>query len=86
MINYRDESRKAYGTQRENLTLEQLNTGALLRIADATEKACADREALERQLKQLRQRHASTLSELSTEKRRTAALRGVINRMKREQE
>jgi phage shock protein A len=35
---YKEESRKKWGTdQEEALTLDQINTGAVLRIADATE-------------------------------------------------
>lgn len=35
---YRQESRIDYGTTDENMTLEQIQTGAILRIADAAEK------------------------------------------------
>lgn len=37
--NYRDESRKQWGvTQNGSLDIEQINCGAMLRIADAVEK------------------------------------------------
>ena len=35
---HRQESRIDYGTTDENMTLEQIQTGAILRIADAAEK------------------------------------------------
>lgn len=82
---FREGSRKDYGVDSEDngLTLKQLNTGALLRIADATEKMCLDREKLERDYQYMRDSRDRYRTQLDTERRRSAALRGVIARMKR---
>jgi|SRR5690625_310104 len=83
--NYRQQSRDVqWGcNQAGNLTLEQINAGSLLRIADATEKMCMDRQKLERDYKYMRESRDRYLHLLESERRRNSALRGVITRMKR---
>ena len=51
---YREQSRDDWGTSSSILNLDQIKTGALLRIADATEKMCLDREKLERDYRFMR--------------------------------
>ena len=81
---YREYSRVDWGDEEGlGLSLEQINTGAILRIADACEKMCQDRESLERRLKWMGEDRDRTHARLETELRRNAALRGVITRMKR---
>lgn len=80
---YKQFSRTNWGmAEGNNPTLEQINTGAIQRIADACEKMCQDRESLERQVKYAREDRQRFADLLNTERRRTAALRGVIKRMK----
>lgn len=81
---YKDATREVdWGcTSDGGLTLRQINAGALLRIADAVEKSCADREQLERRVKWLTEERDGLIRALNTERRRSAALRGVIARMK----
>jgi hypothetical protein len=83
---YRDESRKDYGKillESENLTLEQLQTGALLRIADAAEKLAASYDTLwnERDFQEGRAKHAH--ERLAKAQRSNRALRGYLKRLKR---
>lgn len=81
---YKTESRIDWGTSKEGgLTLEQINTGAILRIADATEKMAqrhtdliSRNEYLDSYVKRLE-------ASIQTKDRQINALRGHINRMKR---
>lgn len=85
--NYRQQSRDVnWGirSDRDGLSLEQINTGSLLRIADATEKMCLDREKLERDYKYMRDERDRYRDLYCKEYRRNAALRGVITRLKRQ--
>ncbi len=84
---YRDESRINYGkTQDSSLSIEQLNCGSLMRIADATEKMCADREKLERDYKYMRNNRDEWRQRAEAAERSNAALRGVITKTKRNKE
>lgn len=80
---YKDVSRINWGSEQENFSLDQINTGALLRIADAAEKMA------ERHTELIRQRdyfegEAKRLR-LIREKleRSNASLRGHLKRAKR---
>lgn len=84
---YRDESRVDYGRHKDandGMTEDELKVGALLRIADATELMARDRVQMEAALDYNRRRKEELSAQLATERRRTAALRGVIARMKRD--
>lgn len=81
---YRDESRKNWGTN-ALLDREQIQLGAILRIADATEKMCRDREELERKYQNMRASRDRYQEALEAERRKNAALRGVITKLKRKQ-
>lgn len=84
---YKDESRVNWGTNDEGaLRLEQINTGAMLRIADATEamaknhvKLIADHDMYERWYKT---EHAAVLRL----QRRVSAYKGQITKLKRAKE
>lgn len=81
---YRDESRKNWGnTDSGNLTIQQINTGALLRIADASEAMAKNHNDLISTVAYWRGR-AERAEQCSARLARTvAALRGVITKMRR---
>lgn len=80
---YREESKKDYGiTDDGNLRLDQLNCGSLLRIADACEKMCIDRENLERNCKDITSNRDYWKSYSKELERKIAALKGHITRLK----
>jgi hypothetical protein len=79
---YRDESRKNFGKPDGNIDREDLNTGALLRIADATETIAKNYDALLRAKQFLETRRIELSAEVRAKDRRIASLRGVITRMK----
>ena len=84
---YRKESRTDWGAETDqNISREQIELGALLRIADATELMCKDREKLERDYKYMRESRGAYRAALEVERRRSAALRGVITKMKKAQQ
>ncbi len=82
--NYKDDSRKNWGTSdARNLSDDEIKLGAILRIADATEamaknhvQLMAQRDAFERSAKY----HQSRAARLD---RSNAALRGVITKLKK---
>ena len=80
---YRDESRKDWGTKQDGkLTLEQINTGALLRIADATEAMAKEYNRLIGENEYLQKRHRNQLAELERLRNQNRGLRGAITRLK----
>lgn len=79
----RDESRVNYITGEGPATLEQINAGSLMRIADSVETLAKDRDQLERRLKFYQDKSERLEWDLDTERRRSAALRGHITRIKR---
>ena len=81
---YKDESRKNWGTD-GRVGLEEIQLGAILRIADAAEKMCRDREELERKYQNMRAGRDRYREYLEAERRKNAALRGVITKLKRKQ-
>lgn len=78
----RENSKVAHTTGHPN-NVNHINAGSLQRIADACEMMCRDRENLERAKAFHQHRAESYWDALQTERRRNAALRGVITRMKR---
>ncbi len=85
-----ERSRGEINTNGWTPTVEEVQLGALQRIAAAAERSAAAAEKscqhvadLERWLKQAREQRDSYGRQLDSERRRTAALRGVITRMKR---
>lgn len=79
---YREESKGNYGTSNEILTIEQLNTGAMLRIADATEKMASNYSRMESELKWYKERYDEKNKEIKRLDRVIAALRGHLTRAK----
>ncbi len=81
---YRKESRKDYGQEAEGgLCLDQIRTGALLRIADATELVAKRYQDLIDERDRCKLRLEEKEQSLAAEHRRVIALRAVITRMKR---
>lgn len=80
---YIEESKKGWYRIDGTPTTEQLAFGCLQRIAAATELSCKDREKLERDYAYMRKERDRYMARLDTEKRRTAALRGQITKLKR---
>ena len=84
--NYREESRKNYGNdfeEREGVSVEQLNAGSLMRIADATEMMAKDRVRMENDLEYYKRRLKEKEVDVKHLARSNAALRGHIGRLKR---
>lgn len=83
---YREESRRDYGCSVEPnaaITLDEVKIGAILRIADAAEKM-AQRYSELLSSKEYWEGRARTVEiALNTERRRVAALRGYLKRIKK---
>lgn len=81
---YRDESRANWGTTSESpLTLEQINAGALLRIADAAELMVRRHTELIAQRDYYKGRAEAEAGYARTLGRRVAALKGQITKLKK---
>lgn len=77
----RGQSREEFTT--DSKTLEDLKTGAILRIADACEKMCINRERLERELKSARD-YIGELRDVRDSRNKTiSSLRGQITKLKK---
>lgn len=86
-LNYREESRKQYGitpeSESKGVTLEQLQVGALLRIADATELMAKNFLALQAENKRLQESLNYWRAEHGELSKRYSAQKGVITKMKK---
>lgn len=82
--NYREESRnKGWGTDSEgNLTADQLQLGAVLRIADATEAMAKRHTELIRERDNFERMYRDASRRAEHYRRSNAGLRGVITRLK----
>lgn len=80
---FREESRTNFGTNDEKLSLEQVNTGAFLRMADAMEKMAGNYTKLENDLKWYQKNYPEKNAEIVKLKHSNAALRGHIKRLKK---
>ena len=82
--NYREESQKIWGSSEgAQLNIEQINCGAILRIADATEKMASNYIALENDYKWMKSSKESWRREAERLRKSNAALRGHLNRLKK---
>lgn len=79
---FREDSRINWGSDRGGRTLDQINCGALLRIADATEKVAARHTELIQERDYWEQRYLAVDAERNKLFRSNAALRGYIKRLK----
>lgn len=82
--NYRDASKENWGTKEENLTLEQINTGCLMRIADASEKMATNYIKLENDYKYMKERRDYYEKKYNEAQRKISALKGVITKIKKQ--
>ncbi len=80
--NYKDQSRINWGTTSETLTLEQINTGAILRIADATESMAKNYTQMERDLKYYKELSERRGESLIKSHRLVSSLKGHLTRHK----
>lgn len=80
---YKEQSRLNWYTEDEKLSLEQINTGALLRIADATEKMASNYIALQNDRDYYKRRYQEEQASKERMSRRINALKGVITKMKK---
>lgn len=78
---FKAESKRDYWTD-QPITDAQLQLGAVMRIADATEKMAASYDKLRADRDYWKERCLRSEQRLDTERRRTAALRGVLKRKK----
>lgn len=85
MPTIKDASRGNYSTQTDAPTWQEVRDGALLRIADATEKMAQRHTELMRERDYYEQLANSRAEHIRRLERSNAALRGVIARMKRAQ-
>ena len=83
---YRDESRKNYGMKVDEDTsasCDALQTGALLRIADAIETLAKSREQLEIERDRYKRWYARECDKSAHLSARIVGLKGYINRLKK---
>ncbi len=87
-LNLRDESRKQYHTETdaESLNRDGLRTGALLRIADATERMALRHTELIDQRDRYERYWEEARRTIEARDRTIAALRGQITKLKRRME
>ncbi|MFD1770835.1 hypothetical protein [Sphingobacterium suaedae] len=84
---YRDESRKSWGYDDQDgrsgtLNIDRIQLGAILRIADATEKMSADRVRLERDLDFYKRQSKSKSEEIDALRRSRASYVGKLRATK----
>lgn len=80
MSDFREDSKKCWTS---STSVEHINAGSLQRIADAMELSCKNREKLERDYANMRRWRDEAKACSERLARSNAALRGVINRMKK---
>lgn len=81
---YREHSKTDWGTDGKP-NLEQIQAGAILRIADATEKMASNYVRMESDLAMYKRRYNDEKAVTARLQRSNNALRGHINRMKKQQ-
>jgi len=79
----REGSRRNWHINTDGLNVGQIQLGAILRIADATEKMCLDREKLERDYRYMRNNRDFYRNLYEKERRRSAGLKGYVGRLKK---
>lgn len=83
---YRTESRASWGAHcddGQNITSEQLQTGALLRMADATEKMATNYTWLQAEKERYERYYKQEAEKNSKLRKRIAGLQGVITKLKK---
>jgi len=83
-LSYKEHSKRNWGvSESSNLSLEQINTGAILRIADATELMAKDRLRMENDLAWYKKRYDELRAENKRLANRINGFQGYIKRIKR---
>ena len=82
MANYRELSKQEWGSG-QSATAEQLQLGAIQRIADATEKMASNYTAMERELATYKRWHAENQATIASIVRSNNALRGHLKRLRK---
>ena len=84
---YREESRIDWGTREGGtpLSLDQIQAGALLRIADASEKMAQNYQGLLDERNRLRRSISAVREDRNHLRHRIAGYKAAITRMKRQQ-
>lgn len=80
---YRQVSKVDYGTSADTVSLDQINTGSFLRIADSMEKMAANHVALVDERDRLKRWYEDERARNQKWSRRYAALQGHFNRLKK---
>lgn len=82
---YRQESKTDWGTNDNSsqLTLDQINSGALLRIADATELMASNYTQLQAEAEKYKRWYKEQYEDGKRMAKRISTLQGVITRMKK---
>jgi hypothetical protein len=83
---YRKESKTDWGTtipESDNLNLDQIQTGAILRIADAAEAMSYNFVQMQNDLEMYKRWYTECRQSKERMARRISALQGVITRMKK---
>lgn len=84
---FKEESRKEWGQaipDNDNISNELIQLGAILRIADATEKMCADRVKLEKDLEWFKKECRQLNEEIAKLRRSKASYIGKLRKAKSE--
>lgn len=79
---YRDHAKINYGTTEGKPTLEQINTGCLLRIADSVEIMSGNYLQMQSDLEYYKKRYSENGARISKLEKSNAALRGHIKSLK----
>lgn len=82
-LSYKEQSRSNWGSNSGGLTLDQIQAGAVLRIADAVEKMAQRHTELIAQRDNFERRLRSEEGENEYLRRRVNALRGVVTKLKK---
>lgn len=82
---YREESKTNWGTndQPAGLTIEQIQTGCLLRIADASELMARNYLQLQSDLNMYKRWHKEEVDKNSKLQRQVNAYRGIVKKLKK---
>lgn len=83
---YKQASKKDWGkTDTDiNLNLDQINTGSIMRIADAVEKMAMDHDLLIRQRDDFRRWYEDEKAEKEFLLKRISSMKGVITKLKKQ--
>lgn len=82
-MNLREAAKREWTTQADAPNHEELQTGALLRIADACEAMSKNHQALINEVDKYQRWYTAALAKVDERDRTITALRGVITKLKK---